>query len=277
MSASASVTASVTASLFTTRALRVMQGRNRLIDGLDWEVAPGQFWCILGRNGVGKSSLLHVLAGLAKPAAGSVLIDGVDLLQWQLPALARRRGLMQQQQWDAFSQSVRDTVLVGRTPYRIGGMGGLWDSQADQEAVADALSRVGLSDKADMDVLRLSGGERQRVALASLLAQAPALMLLDEPTSHQDVAHQLQVMRLLRGMVEQVSGKEAGREAGKAVLATCHDINLAARFATHVLLLAPDRHWIGTAQQVLTPQALEQAYGCGFTQVSGDPVLFVSA
>src|SRR5690606_20888797 len=141
-----SASASVSASLFATRALRVTQGRACLIDGLDWQVEAGQFWCVLGRNGVGKSSLLHVLSGLARPAAGSVLIDGVDLRHWPLQSLARRRGLMQQQQWDAFSQSVRDTVLVGRTPYRVGGMGALWDSRADRDAADAALSRVGLRD-----------------------------------------------------------------------------------------------------------------------------------
>lgn len=240
-----------------TVSLRVEQGGRRLVEGLDWEVRPGELWCVLGRNGVGKSSLLYVLAGLLRPGAGQVLVAGKPLDAWSAPELATRRGLMPQQQLDAFSHSVRDTVALGRTPYRVGGG---WDTEEDRAAVAAALERVGLADRADADILHLSGGERQRVALATLLTQAPGLMLLDEPTSHQDVAHQLEMMRLIRELAR-----------NKAVIATCHDINLAARFATHALVLAPGRHWLGPVQRVLATEVLEQAFGCRFavTQAGG--------
>lgn len=240
-------------SLLQTVGLRVAVGGRRLVDGLDWEVESGQLWCVLGRNGVGKSSLLYVLAGLLRAAAGQVSIGGRPIDAWPAHALARRRGLMAQQQLDAFSHSVRDTVALGRTPYRVGSG---WDTDEDRAAVAAALAQVGLAGRADADILHLSGGERQRVALATLLTQAPQLMLLDEPTSHQDVAHQLEMMRLVRNLARD-----------RAVVATCHDINLAARFATHVLVLAPDRHWLGPATEVLTPAVLEQAFGCRFETV----------
>jgi iron complex transport system ATP-binding protein len=116
-----------------------------------------------------------------------------------------------------------------------------------------ALAAVGLTHKAGMDVLTLSAGERQRVALAALLAQDPALMLLDEPVAHQDVSQQLAMMRFIREL--------AGRHA---VISSCHDIDLAARFATHVLVLAEGHHWLGSADEVLTVEILQQAFDCPF-------------
>lgn len=234
--------------------LGVSLGGRQLITNLNWQVARGEVWCVLGRNGVGKSSLLYTLSGLLKPTHGGIFMDDVDIGSMSAHALALKRGLMPQQQIDAFSHSVLDTVLIGRTPFRVGRS---WDSEEDRAAALAALVVVGLHDKAASEVLTLSGGERQRVALATLLAQEPDLMLLDEPTAHQDVAQQLLMMQLIRDL------------AGKhAVIVTCHDINLAARFATHVLVLAPDRHWMGRVDEVLTANVLQQAFGCRFEQVA---------
>lgn len=234
-----------------THRLGVARGGRELISGLDWQLARGELWCVLGQNGVGKTTLSYVLAGLIKPSSGRITMDGEDIELVPAHTLAHRRGLMPQQQFDAFSSSVLDTVLIGRTPYRIGRS---WDSEEDIDAAVAALAAVGLSDKADADVQKLSGGERQRVALATLLAQAPGVMLLDEPTAHQDVAQQLVMMRLVRDLSQR-----------HAVVVSCHDINLAARFATHVLVLAKGRHWIGAVQEVLTIDVLQQAFGCRFS------------
>ena len=237
--------------LLATSGLSVYAGHRKLISGLDWTVSEGEFWCVLGRNGAGKSSLLNVAAGLGKPAAGIVQVAGkpIDSIDPQL--LARWRGLMIQQIVDSFSCTVFDAVAIGRTPLRVGRA---WDDAEDVALVNGALARVGMLDRAASDVRRLSGGERQRVALAALLVQEVALMLLDEPTSHQDVAHQLTVMRLLQEMA-----------ADHAVVATCHDINLAARFATHVLLIGEGFHLAGRASDVLTPEALQHTFGCQFS------------
>ncbi len=239
-------------SLLQTSGLAVRAGKRKLIDGLDWSVNRGEFWCVLGRNGAGKSSLLGVLAGLAAPAAGGVIIDGQPVAAIDALSLARKRGLMTQEVVDSFSCPVFDAVAIGRTPLRIGRT---WDDEEDARKVNDALACVGMLERAEDDVRRLSGGERQRVALAALLAQEVPLMLLDEPTSHQDVAHQLAVMRLLRDLAQD-----------RAVIATCHDINLAARFATHALLIGEGFHSAGRVGDVLVPEALQRAFGCEFSR-----------
>ena len=234
-----------------TERLGIQLGQRVLLRGLDWQVSSGELWCVLGRNGVGKTSLLQTLAGLLPPSAGRVLIDQVDLARIAVQPLARLRGLMPQQQLDAFSNTLVDTVLIGRTPYRIGRG---WDSSADVTAAHDALARVDLADRADSDVLQLSGGERQRLALATLLLQAPAIMLLDEPTAHQDVAHQLQMLRLIQSVSRQ-----------HAVVMNCHDISLAVRFATHVLVLGDGFAQAGEVASTLDSSLLAAAFGCRFT------------
>jgi iron complex transport system ATP-binding protein len=237
--------------LLSTHALRIEAGGKALCSGLDLRVARGEFWCVLGRNGAGKSTLLRTIAGLLPPAAGQILIKGADIHSMRPEALAKLRGLMAQQQVDAFSSTALDTVLAGRHPFQAG-LG--WENDSDLAAARSALSAAGLSGCADKDVMTLSGGERQRVALATLLAQEPEIFLLDEPTSQQDAAAQLAVMRLL------------GRLAadGKAAIAACHDINLASRFATHVLVLGESRHWLGPTASTLSPATLRAAFGCGF-------------
>ena len=241
--------------LLQTDNLTVAIGGRMLIEGLNWQVCRGEFWCVLGKNGSGKSSLLVTLAGLLPAANGSLQLAGETLERISLSTLARRRGLMQQQQSDVFSHSVLDTVLLGRTPYRIGAT---WDADEDRAAALAALARTGLSDKMHADITQLSGGERQRVALAGLMAQAPDLMLMDEPTAHQDVAQQLAIMRIARELAQR-----------HAIVASCHDINLAARFATHVLVLGAGQHWLGKVDKFLTPQILEQAFGCNFSMQGG--------
>lgn len=239
-------------SMLMTRGLAVQAGHRQLVAGLDWQVSAGEFWCVLGRNGAGKSSLLNVLAGLGLPAAGIVQIAGRPLEDHEPLDQARLRGLMMQQVVDSFSCSVFDAVAIGRTPLRIGRS---WDDEQDTRKVNDALARVGMLDRSADDVRRLSGGERQRVALAALLVQEVPLMLLDEPSSHQDVAHQLAVMRLLQEIA-----------IDHAVIATCHDINLAARFATHILLIGDGFHVAGKVDDMLTPEVLQRTFGCHFSR-----------
>lgn len=246
--------------LLAVRALRIDAGDKLLCRDLDWRPARGEFWCVLGRNGAGKSMLLHTLAGLRQPTSGEILLHGERLDALHSRSLARRRGLLEQQQFDAFSSSVLETVMSGRYPYQSGAG---WESADDRHAGLQALAAVGLAQYGAKDVSRLSGGERQRVALATLLAQDPELLLLDEPTAQQDAAAQIAVMQLLRNLAVQPG-------AEKSVIAACHDLNLAARFMTHALILGEGRHWCGTVAEVLTAPILEQAFGCGFRIIESD-------
>lgn len=238
--------------MLTTRQLSVAAGHRVLVDKLDWQVRKGELWCVLGRNGSGKTSLLHTLAGVLNPAAGEVRLQDALVAAIEPAALARLRGLMPQVQSDAFQDSVFNAVAIARVPHR---MGASWDTSEDIDAVGEALARVGLRHRLADDVTHLSGGERQRVALAALMVQSPDLMLLDEPVAHQDVGHQLDVMRLLRELSET-----------HAVVVSCHDINLAVRFATHVLLLGDLAHWQGSVEQVLDEDTLSRAFDCRFSR-----------
>ncbi len=238
-----------------TRDLGLRAGQRQLIERLDWTVQEGEFWCVLGRNGAGKSSLLHVVSGLRAADRGEVRIAGQLLADLTPPALARLRGLMPQQLVDSFSCTVFDAVAIGRTPWRIGRG---WDDADDAGRVNEALAAVRMEARKEDDLLQLSGGERQRIAFAALLVQDPALMLFDEPTAHQDIAQQLLLMRLMQRL-----------SAHHAVVASCHDLNLAARFATHVLLLGDGFYRAGPAREVMTPEALGEAFGCRLVERGG--------
>ncbi|MBW9336754.1 ABC transporter ATP-binding protein [Herbaspirillum sp. RU 5E] len=244
------------------RQLTLRAGSRALLQGLDWRVQAGEFWCVLGRNGIGKSTLLHAVAGL-HPFEGEVLLQGQALSAFSPLQLALRRGLVLQHQQDAFSLPVLEAVMAGRFAHGDG-----WGGPGAHLGLArQALEQVGLGHLGTQDVLRLSGGERQRVALATLLVQSPALYLLDEPTSHQDIAAQLQVMQLLEGLAQQ----------GKAVVASCHDINLARRFASHILLLDGTSANAGNVETVMQPALLAAAFGCRFEQIdSQHGVVFVA-
>lgn len=234
------------------RALEITAGHRTLMSKLDVQINRGEFWCVLGKNGTGKTTLLQALAGLRRPTQGQIRLCG-DFLQRTPPdVLARRRGLLPQQIVDVFAHTVFEAVVIGRLSIRMGNGASLC---SDEETVDTALRRVGLPGTQNRSVLTLSGGERQRVALAALLVQSPELMLLDEPVSHQDISQQLQVMRLLRELSVQ-----------HAVVASCHDVNLAKRFATHVLMLGEGCHWIGKVEDILTPELLGAAFGCQFAR-----------
>lgn len=238
--------------LLQARALEIVVGDRWLAQNLNFQVDRGEFWCVLGKNGAGKTTLLQVIAGLRSPHKGQIQLCGDPLQRTPLALLARRRGMLMQQQVDVFAHSVFDSVAIGLS---MGPSLKNDEYRLEDAAVNAALERVGMAGSAGRDVLTLSGGERQRVALAALLVQAPELMLLDEPVSHQDVAQQLQVMRLLREC-----------SANHAVISSCHDINLARRFATHALVLGEGQHWLGPVSDILVPEIVSMAFGCEFIQ-----------
>ncbi|WP_343587466.1 ABC transporter ATP-binding protein [Herbaspirillum sp.] len=249
--------------LLRIRGLALKAGDRALLGSLDLDIRAGEFWCILGRNGIGKSTLLHTLAGLRAPDGGLLEIGGGNDLrphrEYAPAALARLRGLLTQHQFDAFSSSVMETVASGRFPY---GAGFLRSDDGELQArTLQALEQAGMAGHLHDDITRLSGGERQRVALATLLVQDPPLCLLDEPTSHQDIPAQQSIMALLRRLA---------LSQAKAVVASCHDINLAAGFATHVLILSGDGYRAGPCDEVLRLDYLEHAFACRLREVTVD-------
>jgi iron complex transport system ATP-binding protein len=220
-----------------------------LVRSLTARFEPGRVVAVLGRNGVGKTLTLHTLAGLRPPDAGVVTLDDRALPAWPRRALARRLSLLPQSVEDPFPTTVLETALIGRHPHL-----GFWQWEGPQElALArQALADVDLAGFEARELDTLSGGERRRLAVATLLAQDPAVCLLDEPTNHLDPPHQLAMLRLFR--------RRADR--GGTVIASLHDATLAARYADCALLLHGDGRWdYGDCGQVLTPAALSALYG----------------
>jgi iron complex transport system ATP-binding protein len=227
-----------------------------LVRELDLAIAGGTVTAILGRNGAGKTMTLHTLAGLRVAASGSVTLDGELLANWPRRALARNLGLLTQTTEDPFPSTVLDSVLVGRHPHIDFWR---WESDADREIARAALAAVALEDLAEREVDTLSGGERRRVALAALIAQDPAVFLLDEPINHLDPHHQLDVLKLLRDKAH----------AGRTVVMTLHDAGLAARFSDHALLLFGNGDWLsGPTAQVLTPETMTKLYGVAVREIA---------
>ncbi|MFI6763107.1 ABC transporter ATP-binding protein [Micromonospora sp. NPDC050417] len=218
----------------------------RIIEEVSFSVPAGTLVGLLGPNGSGKTTLLRIIAGLSTPDRGRRLLAGEDLTTLPRRVIARRMALLAQHAETDLELTVRDVVLLGRTPHRRS----RWsDSAADHAAVTDALTRVDLADFAHRTWRTLSGGERQRVQLARALAQEPHLLLLDEPTNHLDINHQLQLLHLVR-------------QFGITTVAALHDLNLAAMFCDTLVVL---RHGAvaatGPTTDVLTPALLHDVFG----------------
>jgi len=217
---------------------------------LDLRINAGENWGILGRNGAGKTTLLHTLAGLRRPDTGSVMLDGTPLPRLNRRSIARHIGVLLQDHQDAFPASVMETVLTGRHPY----LGALqWEGAADYAAATEALRAVGLECMETRDIASLSGGERRRLGIATLLAQDPDILLMDEPTNHMDFHHQILTLDLL---------KQRTRDGVKSMMLVLHDPNLALRYCDHFLLLYGAGETLqGAAEAVLTQPNLERLYG----------------
>jgi iron complex transport system ATP-binding protein len=244
--------------LLETSKLHVTIGNTGVCDALDLSVNAGDRWCLLGRNGTGKTTLLHTLAGLRSPVSGEIRLDGRPLRQLPRKTIARHIGLLFQDHNDAFPASVIETVLTGRHPW----MGPLqWETEQDVAIAQAALQAVGLGGLEQRIVSTLSGGERRRLGIACLLTQDPQLLLLDEPTNHLDIHHQISMLELLRQQVQQHH---------KALVFVMHDINLATRYCNRFLLLFGNGETAqGTASEVLTHAHLERLYQHPLQSVQG--------
>jgi len=212
------------------------------------EVEEALVVSIIGANGAGKSTLLATIAGARPVDAGAVRLAGRDVRTLRADALARERALLTDRWVDPFTCSALDTVLTARYVFR-------------DEVCAEATARRWLASLdcealADRDVRRLSRGERQRVGIATALAQETPLVLLDEPTAHQDPRHQALVISELAAL------------SGRAQVASLHDLNAAARFATHALMLWGDGRTLGgPTEDVLTPAVLSDLFGTPISRI----------
>jgi iron complex transport system ATP-binding protein len=236
-------------SLLETCALQVTIGDTAVCRDLDLTINAGERWCILGCNGAGKTTLLLTLAGLRPPQSGRIALQQQALSALPRRQIARRIGILFQDQADAFPANVLDTVLTGRHPW----LGPLqWEGAADLEMARTALQAVGLAGIEQRSVTTLSGGERRRLGIATLLTQDPQLLLLDEPTNHLDIHHQIQTLQLV---------SDLAADGTRALLLVMHDLNLAARYCDRFLLLFGNGETAqGNAAEVLTRPNLERLY-----------------
>jgi iron complex transport system ATP-binding protein len=225
-------------------------GDRTVVEGLDLAIAPGKITVIVGANGCGKSTLLRALARLISPREGQVILDGSSLQQQPSREIARTLGLLPQRPVAPEGIAVADLVGRGRHPHQR--MLARW-SPRDYEAVADALAATGIADLADRSVDELSGGQQQRVWIAMALAQETDILLLDEPTTFLDVAHQIEVLDLLADL---------NRDRGTTIVMVLHDLNLAARYADELVAVLDGRiHAIGGPDEVITEVLVKEVFG----------------
>lgn len=240
--------------------LTLAYGERRIAEGLGIEVREGEIVVVTGPNACGKSTLLRALARLLVPAAGCVLLDGEDISRLPTKRVARRLGFLPQDPSAPHGIVVADLVARGRYPHQR--LLRQW-SDEDERAVEGAMAAMGVTELADRVVDELSGGQRQRAWIAMAIAQETPVLLLDEPTSYLDIAHQLEVLELCRRI---------NRERGTTLVLVLHDLNQAARYADRIIVMREGRVLAaGPPKEVLTPSRVEEAFGVR-ALVRPDPV-----
>lgn len=238
----------------------IAYGQTIILEGLDLAIPSGVFTALIGPNGSGKSTILRALAGLLRPIAGTVQLDGRSISDLSTKRLARRIGVLAQGPVAPEALTVHDLVRQGRYPHR--SLFGRW-SERDDEACDAALALTGMESLRDRPIDSLSGGQCQRAWIAMTLAQETPILLLDEPTTFLDLAHQIEVMELVGQLVN---------ERGKTVVAVLHDLNQAARYADHMVMLNAGKvAAAGRPEAVMTAENIHTVFGVRATIIS-DPV-----
>jgi iron complex transport system ATP-binding protein len=224
-------------------------GSRPALSGISAEIGAGERICLVGPNGAGKSSLLRCLTGRAEGRVGAVLIDGVPIEELSRERFARQVAVVPSEAVLPFAMRVEEVVALGRIPYEHPLRGA---REHDRRAVGAAMARVGIAGLRGRDVRELSLGERQLVLLAMAVAQGGGLLILDEPTVHLDLRHQIGVMELLR---------ELNERDGVTILAVLHDLALAGHFFPRAMLLDQGRLVAdGPAETVLAPERISDVY-----------------
>ncbi|WP_027856260.1 ABC transporter ATP-binding protein [Marinobacterium jannaschii] len=228
--------------------LSVGYKRKRILQDLSLSFPEGGFTALLGANGCGKTTLLHTLAGLLKPEAGQVVLNGEPLKSLSSKQIARQLAVLPQVTTAPAGLTVRELVMQGRFPWQ-----NWWRqwSDEDEAAVEAAIAATGIADYLDMPLEQLSGGQRQRCWIAMTLAQDTPLLLLDEPTTYLDISHQVELMNLIASL----------RLKGKTIIAVLHDLNQAATYADHLVMMKGGNVYAqGDVDQVFTPQNLKAVF-----------------
>lgn len=243
--------------------------KNRwLVRGAALRLSPGTFTALVGPNGSGKSTILRLLAGLWKLSEGKVLLDGKNLNALPRREIAKQIAYTPQDTTFEFAFTVRDVVMMGRHPHL-----GRFEREKtrDINAVEAAMERCDCANFANRFVNELSGGERQRVILARSLATEADIILMDEPLASLDLSHSFDVLNICRDLAK----------SGKTIALAIHDLNLAARYASNVVLVANGRvAAVGTAEEVLTDDLIGQVFGVSTSRAatsSGETMLFFTA
>lgn len=234
------------------RNLTYSYGKKEILHNLSFQVETGTFHAILGANGCGKTTLLRCIAGLLAPQSGTVAADGKAIGQYNARQRAQKVALVQQHPQTDIEFSAFETVLMGRNPYQRHLQN---ESQEDWDIVEKAMRQTNTWHLRFSLPSEMSGGELQRVMIARALAQRTPYLLLDEPTSNLDIAHQFEIMQLLA---------DINKSEGKTILIVVHDLNLALRYCPQALLLHEKRMLFqGATAEALTPDRIRTAFGVG--------------
>jgi iron complex transport system ATP-binding protein len=239
--------------------LRVGYGERDVLHGIDVPLPPGQITAIVGANACGKSTLLRTFARLLKPTAGTILLDGAEITSLPTREVAKRLGFLPQSPVPPEGLTVEDLVHRGRFPHQ---KLGRRTTDEDRAKVEWALSATGVDDLAQRPLDQLSGGQRQRAWIAMALAQDTPILLLDEPTTYLDLAHQLEVLDLLAELNEQ----------GRTIGIVLHDLNHACRYAHHLVALRDGLvHAAGPPEAIVDEELVQAVFGLR-ARVLPDPV-----
>ncbi|NLS01060.1 ABC transporter ATP-binding protein [Rhizobium sp. P38BS-XIX] len=222
----------------------------KVLENVDIAIPDGKITALIGANGSGKSTLLRALGRIIQPLAGTVMLDGKAIASMHNKAIAQLLALLPQSPVSPNGLTVRRLCRFGRHPHK---SMLARTTKADEEIVDAALAATGLADLAERPLDRLSGGQRQRAWIAMALAQETPILLLDEPTTYLDIAHQLEVLDLLR---------ELNRTRGRTVVMVVHDLNHAAQYADHIVAVANGGvHAAGRPADLLTPELIRTVFG----------------